>query len=302
MIPFADVPPLHVGPLTVQTFGLTVVAAVLVGLAIARRRFARFGLDPALGERMATWLLVGGFLGAHLFAVLFYFPDEVARDPWLLVRVWEHISSFGGMIGGLLGTVLYLWVRAPGLGRHQRWAYLDVAAFVFPFSLAVGRVGCALVHDHPGRVTRFPLAVSLGERAGPGPHHVRLRRRRSGRPAPAVAVGAGVPRPRALRGGLPRRRRPARARLAGPRAAAGRVLPGRVRRPLHAGPVRARLPARRRRDVWGPHAGPVGGAGGARRRPDSLAPRAAERAGRVCRRTAPSGRRSPTEPAAVGPR
>ena len=161
MIPFADLSPLHVGPLTVQTFGLTVVAAVLVGLAVARRRFARFGLDPALGERMATWLLVGGFLGAHLFAVLFYFPGEVARDPWLLVRVWEHISSFGGMIGGLLGTVLYLWARARGLGRHQRWAYLDVAAFVFPFSLAVGRVGCALVHDHPGRVTRFPLAVSL---------------------------------------------------------------------------------------------------------------------------------------------
>ena len=161
MIPFADLPPLRFGPLTVQVFGLTVAVAVLVGLAIARRRFARFGLDPAIGERMATWLLVGGFVGAHLFAVLFYFPGEVARDPWLLVRVWEHISSFGGMIGGLLGTVLYLWLRAPGLDGHQRWAYLDVAAFVFPFSLAVGRVGCALVHDHPGRVTDSPLAVSL---------------------------------------------------------------------------------------------------------------------------------------------
>ena len=161
MIPFADLPPLRLGPLTVQVFGLTVAIAVLVGLAIARRRFVRFGLEPTVGERMATWLLVGGFLGAHLFAVLFYFPGEVVRDPWLLLRVWEHISSFGGMIGGLLGTVLYLWLRAPGLDRHRRWTYLDVAAFVFPFSLAIGRVGCALIHDHPGRITDFALAVSL---------------------------------------------------------------------------------------------------------------------------------------------
>lgn len=159
MVPFLDPPPLRVGPLTVQVFGLAVGVAVVVGLAIARRRFARFGLDLAAGEGMATWLLAGGFLGAHLIAVLFYVPDEVARDPWLLLRVWEHVSSFGGMIGGLLGGGLYLWVRTPGLRR--RWAYLDVAAFAFPFSLAIGRVGCALVHDHPGRVTDFPLAVSL---------------------------------------------------------------------------------------------------------------------------------------------
>lgn len=161
MIPFVDLPPLQVGPLTVQAFGLTVAAAVIVGLAIARQRFTRFGLERSIGERMATWLLVGGFLGAHLFAVLLYFPSEVARDPWLLLRVWEHISSFGGMVGGFIGAVLCLWLRFPRLTQSRRWAYLDVAAFVFPFSLALGRIGCALVHDHPGRVTDFPLAVSL---------------------------------------------------------------------------------------------------------------------------------------------
>ena len=161
MIPFADLPSLEIGPLTLQVFGFTVAVAVVMGLAMARRRFARFGLAPEVGEPMATWLLVGGFLGAHLFAVVFYFPREVARDPLLLLRVWEHISSFGGMLGGFLGAALHLRFRAPNLGPRERWAYLDVAAFVFPFSLAMGRVGCALVHDHPGRVTDFPLAVSL---------------------------------------------------------------------------------------------------------------------------------------------
>jgi phosphatidylglycerol:prolipoprotein diacylglycerol transferase len=42
-----------------------------------------------------------------------------------------------------------------------KWKYVDVAGFVFPISLMVGRIGCALAHDHPGTVTRFPLAISL---------------------------------------------------------------------------------------------------------------------------------------------
>jgi len=165
MIPFVETPSLPLGPLTLHVFGFAVAVAVLVGFAIARRRFMRFELTPEIGERMATWLLVGGFLGAHLFAVLFYFPGAVADDPWLLLRVWEPISSFGAMIGGLAGAGLYLRCRASHLDRHQRWAYLDVAAFVFPFSLALGRVGCALVHDHPGGTTGFPLAVSLRSEA-----------------------------------------------------------------------------------------------------------------------------------------
>jgi phosphatidylglycerol:prolipoprotein diacylglycerol transferase len=45
-------------------------------------------------------------------------------------------------------------------GRAQL-AYLDAVAFIFPAALAIGRVGCALAHDHPGAMTTFPLAISL---------------------------------------------------------------------------------------------------------------------------------------------
>ena len=44
-------------------------------------------------------------------------------------------------------------------------AYLDAVAFVFPTGLAVGRIGCALAHDHPGTVTAFPLGISLESHA-----------------------------------------------------------------------------------------------------------------------------------------
>lgn len=164
MIPYVEQPSLDLGPLTVHAFGLIVAAAVFAGLAMGRRRFQRLGLDLALGEGMAGYAVVAGFVGAHLFSVLFYFPEKVAANPLVLLKFWEDISSFGSILGGLVGIWLFLRRRARHLDPRQRWAYVDVAAFVFPFSLAVGRIACALVHDHPGAVTAFPLAVSL-ERA-----------------------------------------------------------------------------------------------------------------------------------------
>lgn len=161
MIPFVQQPSVQVGPVTIHAFGVIVATAVMVGLEAGRRRFRRVGLDVAMGERLAWYTIVGGFLGAHLFSVVLYFPDKVARDPLILLRVWEDISSFGGMIGGLAGFALFVRWRAPQLSTRERWAYLDVAAFVFAISLMIGRIACALAHDHPGEVTTFPLAISL---------------------------------------------------------------------------------------------------------------------------------------------
>ena len=161
MIPYFQQPSVDIGPLTIHAFGVLVALAVFAGLLIGERRFAALGLDREVGGRMAWWIIVAGFLGAHLFAVLFYFPRLVLDDPLVLLRLWDHISSFGGIIGGGVGLWLFFRWKAPEIEPAARVAYLDVAAFVFPISLMIGRIGCALAHDHPGAVTAFPLAISL---------------------------------------------------------------------------------------------------------------------------------------------
>ncbi len=134
---------------------------MLVGLAIGRRRFQYLVIDQTLGESFAWWTVIGGLIGAHLFSVVFYFPEKVADDPLVLLKLWEDISSFGGMIGGALAIWLFFRRRRSNLTPAMKWACVDVAAFVFPISLAIGRLACAIAHDHSGTVTRFPLAVSL---------------------------------------------------------------------------------------------------------------------------------------------
>lgn len=161
MIPYLEQPTLSLGPLTIAAFGVIVATSVMVGLAIGRRRFQYLGLDHAFGESFAWWTVVGGFLGAHLFSVVLYYPEKVADNPLVLLKLWEDISSFGGIVGGALAIWLFLRRRGAALTPATRWAYVDVAAFVFPISLAIGRLACTIAHDHPGTVTRFPLAVSL---------------------------------------------------------------------------------------------------------------------------------------------
>src|SRR6185437_13355991 len=70
-------------------------------------------------------------------------------------------SSFGGIVGGILGICLFFRLRVKNVEPVVRLAYLDVVAYVFPIALMVGRVACSMAHDHPGTVTMFPLAVSL---------------------------------------------------------------------------------------------------------------------------------------------
>ncbi len=92
-----------------------------------------------------------------------YFREKLRDDPWLLLRTWEDISSFGGMLGGIAGALLFFATRAEESERRARLLFLDAVAFVFPAALAIGRLGCSLAHDHPGTVTispRSPLFIS----------------------------------------------------------------------------------------------------------------------------------------------
>ena len=162
MIPYFPQPEVHLfGPLTVHAFGTIVAVAVIVGwrMAIARARAKR--LDPELVQDLLSYVVLCGFVFAHFYSVLAYFPREAMRDPLLLLKVWEDISSFGGFAGGLLGLWLFFRFKARDVDAAGRLRYLDVIAYVFPFAWAIGRLACTVAHDHPGTVTTFPLGISL---------------------------------------------------------------------------------------------------------------------------------------------
>jgi len=108
-----------------------------------------------------SYVVLSGFVVAHLYSVLAYFPREAMEHPLLLLKFWEDISSFGGFAGGLLGLWLFFRFKARDVDATTRLRYLDAIAYVFPFAWAIGRIACTVAHDHPGTITTFPLGISL---------------------------------------------------------------------------------------------------------------------------------------------
>jgi phosphatidylglycerol:prolipoprotein diacylglycerol transferase len=153
VIPYINQPTLHVGPITIHAFGVLVAVAMIVGLRFVRRRAAAVGLDPFLADRLVTWVLVGGFIGAHLIDRFVYYFHETLADPVSILRFWEGLSSFGGFLGAIAGALLF-FRKNPALSR---WGYLDCVAYGFPFGWIFGRLGCTLAFDHPGSRTGFFL-------------------------------------------------------------------------------------------------------------------------------------------------
>ncbi len=162
MVPYFLQPEVHLfGPVAIHAFGALVALAVIAGWKMTIVRCGRIGLDPEVCNDLLMYVVVSGFVVAHLYSVLAYFPGKVLADPLLLLRFWEDISSFGGIVGGVSGFWLYFRVKEKRVDPGDRLRYLDAIAYVFPFAWAIGRLGCTVAHDHPGTITTFPLGVSL---------------------------------------------------------------------------------------------------------------------------------------------
>jgi phosphatidylglycerol:prolipoprotein diacylglycerol transferase len=153
LIPYLEPPVLRIGPATIQLFGVFAALGVLVAVRVASRAAATQGLDGRIPKDFAIWGVASGIVSGHLVHLLAYHPEELA-DPWRILRVWEGLSSYGGLLGGALAAILWF-----PLHRVRLADYGDALALGMAPGWAVARVGCFVVHDHPGTRTGFPLGV-----------------------------------------------------------------------------------------------------------------------------------------------
>jgi phosphatidylglycerol:prolipoprotein diacylglycerol transferase len=154
VLPYIAQPHITLGPISIHAFGVLVALAMIVGMRFVRRRAAADGLEPMVADRLVTWVLIAGFIGAHLVDRFVYYPAETLAEPLRIFKFWEGLSSFGGFLGAIVGAVLF-FRREPSL---PRWRYLDCVAYGFPFGWIFGRLGCTVAFDHPGKETTFFLA------------------------------------------------------------------------------------------------------------------------------------------------
>ena len=147
-------PEIHLGPLTLQTFGLMFALAFLAAGAL---------IWAAGGDRQAAGLgLRDGLLGAarrhRRLPRLLPRPElrEVKDDLLGNLFSGAGLVWYGGAIGGALAVLAWAWYRG-FLGL----ALLDVAAPALALGYAIGRCGCQLSGDGDyGKAWDGPWAMS----------------------------------------------------------------------------------------------------------------------------------------------
>lgn len=147
---------MELGGVAIPSYRVCLLAAVVVITAGVLWESQR-----KLAPHRLTWEVgVYGYIGALLGARLWFLGQsgEWGR-VWSIFAVWEGgLSVYGGLLGGMAGTVIYLRsYRLPILATG------DIAAPYLALGQAVARVGCFLAGCCYGKPTTAFWAIRFPE-------------------------------------------------------------------------------------------------------------------------------------------
>lgn len=143
---------------TVYPFQIMVAIAIIVAIAVAVRFARRNQRSVELTLDFALHVLAFAFPISYLLNGILYKPDtflHVLRNPSQALDHNLGWTMYGGIIGGIIGAWVWKWRRKASILEIG-----DAFAYAGPFGWCIARVGCFGVHDHPGKVSDFVLAVA----------------------------------------------------------------------------------------------------------------------------------------------
>lgn len=150
MLPF-----LHLGPLTLPTFGLMVATAMVAAFIVLRADLRRRDVVGD-AETLVAVPTIAGIVGAKLYHAL-ESPGEFFADPWHQIFSQFGFAWFGGLIAGFTAFVV--------LARRLRIPLLELCDAASPaaaLGYGIGRIGCWLSGDGDyGIPTSLPWGMSF---------------------------------------------------------------------------------------------------------------------------------------------
>ena len=148
-------PFIHVGPLTLGTYGLMVAIALICAFFVLRADFARRGIS-ADAEAIIGITGLAGLAGSRLYHLL-ESPAEFFADPWPQIFSTMGFAFVGAVIGGFIALLLLAWRF-----RMKPLLMLDVAAPAAALGYGIGRIGCLISGDGDyGQPTTLPWGMAF---------------------------------------------------------------------------------------------------------------------------------------------
>ncbi len=148
-------PFIHIGPLTLGSYGLMVAVGLICGFFILRAEFARRGI-AADAEAIIGITGLSGLVGSRLYHLL-ESPKEFFADPWPQLFSTMGFAFFGAILGGFLALLFLAWKY-----RIAPLLLLDAAAPAGAMGYGIGRIGCLVSGDGDyGIPTSLPWGMSF---------------------------------------------------------------------------------------------------------------------------------------------
>ncbi len=149
------------GGFKVFGYGLMLFLAYLASINMTAWRARKGHLNPGFAFDMATWLFIGGLVGARAFFVIQYRRNF---DSFFdIFKIWEGgIVFYGSLIGGTIALLLFWY--------FYRFPFLPMADAIAPaicIGMAIGRLGCFLNGCCYGDRCELPWAVSFPSVSAP---------------------------------------------------------------------------------------------------------------------------------------
>lgn len=143
-----------IGSFEVRFYGLMYAIAFIVGLEIGKYTAKKKNIDVKIVENYAFVVMLSGLLGGRLYYVLFNLPYYL-NYPSEILATWKGgMAIHGGIIGGIIGTLIYSYVK------KLNWLELgDIAAAPMLLGQTFGRFGNFMNGETHGVPTFTPWRI-----------------------------------------------------------------------------------------------------------------------------------------------
>lgn len=150
---------LNLGPLTIHTYALCILAGIAAAIVITQRRLKRRGGNPEVVLDVVLWCVPLGLVGARFYHVFTHISDYFypGADPWDIIKIWDGGNAlYGSLIGGALGV--FIGCRRAGV---RFLSFADAVAPAMLVAQAIGRLGNWFNHELFGLPTTLPWGLEI---------------------------------------------------------------------------------------------------------------------------------------------
>ncbi|MEO5922015.1 MAG: prolipoprotein diacylglyceryl transferase [Pseudolysinimonas sp.] len=148
-----------IGPLTVHTYALCILAGIVAAVIIAQRRLSARGGQPGQVIDIILWAVPLGIVGARFYHVFTHGGDYFypGAGLWNVFAIWDGGNAiYGGLLGGAVGA--FVGCRRAGI---RLWSFADVLAPAMLVAQAIGRFGNWFNHELFGLPTTLPWGLEI---------------------------------------------------------------------------------------------------------------------------------------------